>query len=181
MVSTKLLTAEELERLSDRDGRYELVRGELFEMTPVDLAHARTVGNILAPLHAFVTERGLGVVGPEAGFVLDRDPDTVRAPDIAFVRADRWPHGEAEHHFGQFPPDLAVEVRSPSETMRSLHSKAEAYIAAGVRLVWLVDVASRTIVVFASDAEPQILSEADILDGGDVIPGFRMPVKDVFR
>ncbi len=181
MVSTKVLTAEELERLSDRGGRYELVRGELIEMTPVDLHHARTVGNVLSPLHAFVTDRGLGVVGPEGGFVLDRDPDTVRAPDVAFVRADRWPHGEAEHHYGQFPPDLAVEVRSPSETMRSLRAKAESYIAAGVRLVWLVDFASRTIIVIAPDAEAKTLSESDILDGGDVIPGFRMPVKDVFR
>jgi Uma2 family endonuclease len=181
MVSTKLMTAEELEQLPADDNRYELVQGELILMSPVNLVHVRTVMNVLAPLHAFVSERGLGIVGPEGGYVLHRNPDTVLAPDIAFVRADRWPTGEAEKHFGYFPPDLAVEVRSPSESMRSLLAKAQTYLDAGVRLVWLVDPISRTVIVLAPDTEPQTLAEGDVLDAGDVVPGFRLPVADVFR
>jgi Uma2 family endonuclease len=181
MVSTKLLTAEELERLSDRGGRYELVQGELVEMTPIDLVHVRVSGNIQAALHRFSSENQLGIVGSEGGFVLFRDPDTVRAPDVAFVRADRWPRGEAERHFGYFPPDLAVEVRPPSESMRSLRAKAQMYIEAGVRLVWLVDPDSRTILVIAPDTEITTLHESDTVEGGDVLPGFRMSLVDVFR
>jgi Uma2 family endonuclease len=181
MVSTKLMTADELERLPDDGNRYELVQGELIAMSPVNLLHVRTVMNVLVPLHAFVTENRLGIVGPEGGYVLHRNPDTVLAPDVAFVRADRWPTGEAEKHFGDFPPDLAVEVRSPSESMRSLLAKARTYLDAGVRLVWLVDPESQTILVFAPDADPITLTESDTLDGGDVVPGFRLSVADVFR
>ena len=181
MVSTKLMTAEELERLPDDDNRYQLVQGELIPMSPVNLLHVRTVMNVLVPLHAFVTENGLGIVGPEGGYVLHRNPDTVLAPDIAFVRADRWPTGEAEKHFGDFPPDLAVEVRSPSESMRSLLAKAQTYLDAGVLLVWLIDPETRTVIVLAPDAEPQTLTDGDTLDGGEVVPGFRLPVTDIFR
>ncbi len=181
MVSTKLMTAEELEQLPEDSNRYELVQGELIAMSPVDLLHVRTVMNVLAPLHAFVSEHGLGIVGPEGGYVLHRNPDTVLAPDIAFVRADRWPKGEAEKHFGDFPPDLAVEVRSPSESMRSLLAKARTYLEAGVRLVWLVDPNSRTVIVLAPDAEPQTLTDGDVLDGGEVVPGFRLPVSNIFQ
>jgi Uma2 family endonuclease len=184
MVSTKLMTADELERLPDDDNRYELVQGELTPMTPVNLRHHRITGNVYGPLQVYVAQRNLGVVGGEGGFVLARDPDTVFAPDIAFVRADRWPHGDAEEHFGRFPPDLAVEVRSPSEPMRSLVAKARTYLDAGVRLVWLVDPESRTVLVFAPDADPITLTEfetQDWLDGGDVVPGFRLSVADVFR
>jgi Uma2 family endonuclease len=181
MVSTKLMTAEELERLPAGDNRYELVQGELVPMSPVNLVHVRTVMNVLVPLRTFVAEHRLGIVGPEGGFVLFREPDTVLAPDIAFDRAERWPTGEAEKHFGYFPPDLAVEVRSPSESMRSLLAKDQMYLDAGVRLVWLVDPESPTVIVLVPDADPQTLTEGDVLDGGDVVPGFRLPVADVFR
>lgn len=181
MVSTKLMTAEELERLPDEDSRYELVQGELSPMTPVNLVHHRVTGNVYGPLQVYAAQRKLGVVGGEGGFVLFRNPDTVLAPDIAFVRADRWPTGEAEKHFGDFPPDLAVEIRSPSESMRSLLAKAQTYLDAGVLLVWLVDPDSRTVMVLTPDADPFTLTEADTLDGGDVVPGFRLAVADVFR
>lgn len=181
MVSTRLMTAEDLERLPDDDNRYELVRGELIPMTPVNLRHHRVTGNVYGPLQVYVAQRGLGVVGGEGGFVLSREPDTVLAPDIAFVRADRWPQGDAEDHLGYFSPDLAVEVRSPSESMRSLLAKAQTYVDAGVRLVWLVDPNSRTVIVLPPDTEPQTLAEGDVLDGGAVVPGYRVPVADVFQ
>lgn len=183
MVTTKLklMTAEELERLPDDDNRYELAQGELIAMTPVNLRHHRVTGNVYGPLQVYVAQRNLGVVGGEGGFVLSRDPDTVFAPDVAFVRADRWPTGEAELRFGEFAPDLAVEVRSPSESMRSLLAKARRYLTAGTRLVWLVDPETRTVVVLAPGVEPHTLTDGDTLDGGEVVPGFRLPVTDVFR
>ncbi len=181
MVTTRLMTAEELERLPDDDNRYELIEGELVAMAPVKLRHFRVTGNVYGPLHRHVTERNLGVVGGEGGFVLFRDPDTVFAPDIAFVRADRWPTGDAEDHFGELAPDLAVEVRSPSESMRTLLAKARRYLAAGVLLVWLVDPETRTVIVLVPGMDPVTLTDGDVLDGGDVVPGFRLPVSDVFR
>src|SRR5687768_8665075 len=98
MSVTRLMTAEDLEQMPDDGYRYELVRGELIRMSPVSFEHVEVVGNVIFVLQAHVKPRGLGVVGPELGVIMERDPDTVRGPDAVFVSADRVPRGEAARH-----------------------------------------------------------------------------------
>jgi len=181
MVSTKLMTADELEALPGDDGVfYELVRGELIRMAPTSFEHFQLTGLVSYYLNAFVIPRGLGVVDGEGGFVLQRHPDTVRAPNVAFVRAHRVPTGEASRHFAQIAPDLAVEVRSPSDSMSDLLAKADEYLAAGTSFVWIFDPQSRTVVVKSKDGMTITLGIDDELDGGDVLPGFRLPLRTIF-
>lgn len=180
MVSTKLMTAEELERMPDDGYRYELVRGELIRMAPTGFEHLQTSALVSHYLNAFALPRGLGIAGGEGGFVLRRDPDTVRAPDVVFVRSERIPRGEAFQHFAYLAPDIAVEVRSPSNTMRELLAKADEYLAAGTSLVWIFDPQSKTVVVKTKDGTTITLGIEDELDGGDVLPGFRLPIRLIY-
>ena len=180
MVATKLMTAEELERLPDDENRYELVQGELIRMRPTGFRHAELAMLLGSFMIVFVRPRGLGVVGGDGGFVLQREPDTVRAPDLFFVAADRVPQGEAARHFVDLAPDLTVEIRSPNDSMAALLAKADECIAAGTRLTWTFDPDARTVVVKTAGGEIQTLGEADTLDGGDVLPGFRLPLCDLF-
>lgn len=180
MVATRLMTAEELEMLPDDGYKYELVRGELIRMRPTGFEHIEVTGLLIHYLNAFVLPGKLGVIGGEGGFVLERRPDTVRAPDVVFVRMERVPRGEAAKHYVEGPPDLAIEVRSPSDTMRELIAKADEYLAAGTRLVWVFDTKTRTVVVKTPDGQATTLGIEDDLDGGDVLPGLRLPVATVF-
>ena len=180
MVSTRLMTAEELEMMPDDGHKYELVRGEPVRMRPAGFEHIEVTGLLITYLPNFVLPQKLGVVGGEGGFVLDRRPDTVRAPDVVFVRMDRVPRGEAAKHYVEGPPDLAIEVRSPSDTMRELVGKADEYLAAGTRLVWVFDTPTRTVVVKTPDGQCTTMGIDDELDGGDVLPGFRLAVAVVF-
>ena len=105
---TKLVTAEELAAIPDDGYRYELHRGELVRMSPTGFKHLRVAANFNYVLYGFVKEHGLGVVGGEGGFILERDPDTVRAPDVVFVRADRLPPDEEQTGYLELSPDLVV-------------------------------------------------------------------------
>lgn len=123
---------------------------------------------------------GLGdVVGPDTGFVLSRDPDTVRSPDIAFVRAARVP---ADRPKGFFPgaPDLAVEVLSPSDAMSEVEEKVDEYFAGGTELVWVVNPRRKSVNVYRRDGTSVTLRGDDTLDGGDVLAGFSGKIADVF-
>jgi Uma2 family endonuclease len=180
MVSTRLMTAEDLERLPDDGSRYELVRGDLIRMAPTSFEHFEVTGLVSYYLNAHVIPRKLGVVGGEGGFVLHRGPDTVRAPDVAFVRAERVPSGEAAKHFAQIAPDLAVEIRSSNDSMRDLLAKADEYLAAGTSLVWIFDPPTTTVIVKAKDGTTRTLGIDDELDGGDVLPDFRLPLRLIY-
>ena len=180
MVSTKLLTAEDLERLPMDDAGYELVLGELIRMRPTGFRHAELASLFTYFLVGFVRPRGLGVVGGEGGFVLHRAPDTVRAPDIFFVSEERAPQGEAARRFVDFAPDLTVEITSPSDSMAVLLAKADEYLAAGTRLTWTVDPDAREVIVKTPDGRVRALGYEDTLDGEDVLPGFRFPLRDLF-
>ena len=175
-----ITTAEELLR-TPIAGRCELVRGERIMMTPAGFEHGRIVIEISLPLAAFVKQRGLGVVtGAETGFVIARDPDTVRAPDVAFVRAERVPASPLPGFF-QGSPDLAVEVLSPSDRASDILAKVRDWLEAGCLAVWLVDPATRTIAVYRSGAPLVTHGIDDELVGDDVIPGFRLTLAEVFR
>ena len=181
MVATKLLTIEEFEAMPDDGHRYELVRGELVRMPPPGLEHLRVIGLVSHYLNLFVIPLELGIVGSEGGFTTERGPDTLRMPDVAFIRADRFPTGADAFRAARFAPDIAVEVRSPSDTMRDLRAKADEYLVAGTQLAWIFDPNSRTVVVKTSDGQERRLGIGDTLDGGDVLPGFELPLSAIFR
>ena len=179
MVTTKLTTVEDVERLPDDEYRYALIRGVLYRMPPPKPRHGRITTRVVRHLSAYVDEHNLGIVYTESGFVLARDPDVLLGPDVAFVRADRLPPDEDQ--YPDLAPDLAVEVLSPSNTGPDVEDKIREYLAAGVPLIWLLDPRRRTVRVRAADGTDRLLNEADALDGGDVLPGFRLPVARLFE
>lgn len=183
MVTTKLMTAEDLERFAPGDDyRYELIRGELKRMSPAGLDHAEYVGYVYSPLSHYVRAQGLGkVYVGDPGFVVARDPDIVLAPDVAFVRADRLPPKEERIRFGRLAPDLAVEMISPSERAGEIAEKVAMYLEAGVPVVWLFYPNRQIVRVHAAGQQPVELSLDEVLDGGDVVPGFQLRIADVFQ
>lgn len=174
------LSLAEFERLQEREGRSELVEGRLVREPPAGMEHGRLTARIGSLLRAFVHERGLGeVFGAETGFVLSEDPPTVRAPDVAFVTADRLPPGDLPAGFGQGAPDLAVEVVSPSSTAADVRSKVVDYLDTGAREVWVVEPGTRTLEVYRWDGDLRMLRGSDEILGGDVLPGFALTVGEL--
>ncbi len=174
-----LLTAEEYACLPDEDGyRDELSRGRLVREPQPQAPHGRVQLNVGAELRLFVKQHGLGYVTVESGYILERNPDTVRGPDVAFVARERY--GETlPERWPEFGPDLAVEVLSPSDRVSRMAEKVAQYFGAGTRLVWVIDPEERTATVFRSPIAVRVLGESDELDGEDVLPGFRIRVADV--
>ena len=179
--TTKLVTADELLMMLKDGFHYELVRGELKRMSPTGEEHGGVTMELAAPLHRYVKLNQLGrVYAAETGFKLESDPDTVRAPDIAFVRAERIQATGRVQGYGEGAPDLAVEVLSPGNTKREMAEKVEEYFAAGARLVWIVNPKSKTVTVYRSLTDIVTLTEKAMLDGGEVVPGFQIPVAEIF-
>jgi Uma2 family endonuclease len=178
---TSLLTADDLETLPDDLGRSDLIRGELIQMAPAAAKHGKYAMRFGSRLDVYVTEHKLGTVfAAETGFVLARDPDTVLAPDIAFVRADRLPSEDEWDGYLAIAPDLVVEVLSPSDTARSVLDKVLFYLDAGTRLVVTLDPTRQITIVYGPDRVGRILRRDETFDGGDVVPGFRLPLADLF-
>lgn len=173
-----ITTAEQLLKAGDI-GRCELVRGELRMMIPPAYEHGRITFRMGYRLGQYVEPRKLGtILAAETGFLLSREPDTVRAPDVAFVRAEREP-GPIR---GYFPgaPDLAVEVLSPEDRPGQVREKVLEWLAAGALAVWVVDPRERTVAVHAPNREPRVLGESEHLRGGEVLPGFELAVREIF-
>ena len=176
------MTADELLRMPHDGYRRELVAGELKTMTPTGFEHGEVILRLGGLLDAFVRQHGLGrVAGGDPGFVLTRDPDTVRAPDVAFIRKERLATNPAGPAFWRGAPDLAVEVMSPSDTVHQVDEKSKAWLAADTTMVWVVNPAWRTVTVYRSAADIKTLTEDDDLDGQDVLPGFRCRVSEIFE
>jgi Uma2 family endonuclease len=179
--SPQIVTADELMRLSSDGFRYELVRGELQMMSPTGNEHAIVTAALTGLLVSFVRQHALGAVfAAEAGFQLERDPDTVLAPDIAFVERQRIDATGVSPEFWQGAPDLAVEVKSPSDRAGAVAAKTQAWLTHGARQVWLVDPRKRTVTIYHRDGRVIPLSEAEALEGGDVVPGFACGVGEIF-
>ena len=177
------LTAEELLRLSTTGRRYELVKGVLWEMPPAGGRHGSIAMRIGIVLGSYVRSNELGeVFAAETGFILRRDPDTVRAPDAAFVAKERLPAGELPPGYLEMVPDLAVEVEvvSPGDTAQEVREKVADWMRSGVRLLWAIDPATRSVTVYRSTDDFEVLSEEDTLDGGQVIPGFSADIRGLF-
>lgn len=175
------LTAEDLFRLALSDLRAEVVRGDLVREPPAGFGHGVHASRIGSFLQSWVEEHRAGVVcGAETGFVLFRDPDTVRAPDAAYVSRDRVARVTDREPFFEGAPDLAVEVVSPGDTAPDVAAKVRDYLAAGSRQVWILRPRERTVTVHRPGAPPHHLGAADTLDGGDVLAGFSLPVARIF-
>jgi Uma2 family endonuclease len=174
-----LITAEEFAQLPDGGRRYELVRGVVCEMSPTNDVHGLVASQIDHLLRLWNRPRRAGRVRIESGFVLAREPDTVRGPDVSFVRRAR--DGVVDGPWVRGGPDLAVEIRSPGDRRGEIDERVEDYLRAGRLLVWVVDPARRTIVVRTPGAPDRMLPEQDDIDGGDVLPGFSVPVREVFE
>jgi len=177
----KQMTAEELWRLPDDGMRHELIHGELTTMSPGSSEHGRVAMRIGARLDWFVERHQLGrVYAAETGFLLARDPDLVRAPDAAFVRQERLTAaGEGMPYFPG-APDLAVEVVSPNDRPAAVEAKVSTWLAYGTRLVIVVYPRSRTARVHRPGEPPRDLGDADSIDGADVVPGWSLPLPELF-
>jgi Uma2 family endonuclease len=180
-VAAQLITAEEFARLPDPpDGSLqELVKGVIITMPPPGAPHGRCCMKIGSRLNVFTEEKKLGnVFCNDTGFVADRDPDSVRGPDVSFWSLERLP--EVPDGYIDLAPDLAVEVVSPSDHFGRLRRKIEEYLERGVRMIWVVDPEDRSVTVYRAGVADDYLTENDTLSGGDVVPGFSVPVSELF-
>jgi Uma2 family endonuclease len=169
---TQLMTAEELLRTSIPDKRTELVRGRLVVREPAGGRHGLVAMNLALRLGAHVERTNAGqLFAAETGFTLFRAPDTVRAPDIAFVRRDRLPD-PISTGFPELAPDLVAEVLSPSDRPGETLAKVGDWLEAGARLVWVIDPERRVARVYRPDGTESSLTEGESFDGEDVVPGF---------
>ena len=167
-----LLTADELLHVRIPDKRVELVRGVLVVREPAGGRHGRIALNVAVELRNYVSAHALGAVyAAETGFTLARHPDTVRAPDVAFVHRDRLPSPEPIG-FPDLAPDLVVEVLSPGERPGELLAKIADWLSAGTRLVWVIDPERRLARVYRQDGTERSVAAEQTLDGEDVVPGF---------
>ena len=150
-------------------------------MAPAGARHGNVAIQIGILLGTYVRQNRLGeAFAAETGFVLRRNPDTVRAPDFAFVSNDRLPPGDMPTGFLELAPDLAVEVVSPGDTASEVREKVLGWLFAGSRLVWAVDPGERTLTTYRSIEDVRTIRGSDILDGGDVLPGFSCTVEELF-
>ena len=179
MVTTHLVTAEELLEMGS-DAGFELIEGVLKEVSPSSSKSSEIGARILIFVGQFVIEHRLGhVTGADGGFILSSNPHTVVAPDVGYFRGDRYPGGRPDRGFYPMPPDLAVEVISPTDKRADIVQKQGLYAEAGVPLVWWVDPERRTVTVHRQGLEPAVLDESGTLDGGEVLPGFTLDVKTI--
>lgn len=179
--ATPFMTAEDLLRLPDDGFRYELVRGELRKMPPAGYQHGKIAVRLTTPLDQHASAHRLGVVcAAETGFRLGSSPDTVRAPDVAFIRRERVEAVGDVKGYWPGAPDLVAEVVSPGDRYTEVQDKVLDWLSAGTRMVLVVEPATRVITVYRSLTDITVLGEADVLNGGDVVPGWRLPVREVF-
>ena len=175
-----LLTAADVERMSIPGKQVELVRGQLVVREPPGTRHGAIAANLAYWLSSFVRHRELGsVFAQDTGFRIARDPDTVRGPDVAFVardRASRIP----QRGYADLAPDLVAEILSPGDAAADVLAKVADWLAAGTKLVWLVDPERSLVHVYRPDGSLTVLRNEDSLDGESVLPGFRCPVVSIF-
>lgn len=180
MASPALLTADELMRLQPPDKRTELVRGRMIVREPAGFRHGDVTMSIALVIGQFLRAKPIGrLLAAETGFVLFTNPDTVRAPDVAFVRHERIPD-PMPRGYAPFAPDLAVEVLSPDDRPGEVLAKVADWLKAGTRLVWVVDPDRRIARVYRADGTMAEIGETGALAGEDVLPGFESELVDVF-
>ncbi len=173
-----LLTADDFFRLySHKDGRYELVDGEVVEMAPVFRRHGRTASNITTAFNIYCRRTGIGWSEVEVGYRVRSGPDTVRGPDVSLVLKERE---EEESGFVAGAPDIAVEIISASNTAAEMERKVAEYLAAGSQRVWIAFSSNRTVLVHRADGTPVTYSGDDVITDEELLPGFSLPLSDIF-
>jgi Uma2 family endonuclease len=178
-VQEKFYTADDLLRMADDGKRRELVQGVILEMTPAGDIHTILAIEIAWLLNNYVRAHDLGwVTGADAGFQLAEDPDTVRSPDVGFVSKARAP--KLSGKFFAVAPDLAVEIMSPGDTASEIQAKVLEYFQAGTNLVWVVYPKTKTVAVHVDAKTTHTVDLNGTLEGGNVLPGFMLPVREIF-
>ncbi|MFQ5889633.1 MAG: Uma2 family endonuclease [Gemmatimonadota bacterium] len=177
-----LLSLEDFARLPEEDAfRVELSRGRLVREPRPGAEHGWLTGRLVLLLGSYAREHHLGLVVTETGFILGEHPSTVRGPDAAFIAAGRLPPEGIPIGFWPMAPNLAVEVVSPSDTAAEIQEKVLEYLEAGTELVWVVQASSRSVTVWHPSREARVFGEGEVLDAGDVLPGFELEVAEIFR
>jgi Uma2 family endonuclease len=182
ITQARLLTAEEFAELPNpEDGsQQELVKGVVITMPPPSFYHGHVRLKIGRKIGDFVEARQLGVAtSNDSGVILERDPDTVRGPDVAYWSRERLPEPPRKG-WPNVAPDLVVEVLSPSDVFTSVQRKVQQYLRAGTRVVWILVPEDRSVAVCRSGQDQKILSNGETLSGEDVLPGFSCPVAELF-
>jgi Uma2 family endonuclease len=178
--TTNCISAEELLRMPDDGHRYELVRGALRKSSPLTHLQGRIAARIALSLIEHVSARNLGeVFSASTGFQLASNPDHVRGPDVAFVQRERLLTMGEISGFWPGAPDLAVEVIAQTDTFADVEEKVLDWLQAGTRLVIVISPQQRTVTTFRSPCAVRILGEEDTLKGGDLVPGWSMPVQEL--
>ena len=178
---TRRYTIEEFERLPDSDRRWELINGELAEVNAASANHGAYESAIITALYTYLRPQRLGrVYGSDTGFVLSTDPPMVRMADVSVILAARQADLGDPDRFINGAPDVAVEIVSPTDRASAVLAKADLWIATGVRLLWVVDPSRRTVTVYTPASAPRTLTDREELDGGALLPGFRLPVAEIF-
>jgi Uma2 family endonuclease len=176
----ELLTARDVERLSVPNKQVELVRGRLVVREPPGTRHGVIAATLAYFLGDFVQRHDGGVVaGQDTGFKIGRDPDTVRAPDVAFITAVRSGLIPSRG-YAELAPDIVAEVLSPDDAAAEVLAKVADWLAAGTKLVWVVDPQLTEVRVYRADGSLSMLGSDQSLDGEDTLPGFRCPVSQIF-
>lgn len=180
VLHTPVTIAEFMRKPDPADGsREELVRGEVITMPPPQGRHGLVQVQIAYLLKCVVAPRKLGWVTAETGVILERDPDTVRGPDVAYCSVARHPSRPEGYY--EIPPDLVVEVLSPDDRKKDVREKIKEYVTNGVKLVWLVDPEIRTVTIYAGSLRGTELDENETITGGEVLPEFSCKVAEFFE
>ncbi|MBS0207098.1 MAG: Uma2 family endonuclease [Planctomycetes bacterium] len=182
LFDSKLLTAEEYGRL-ENDGRLtELVRGRIVEMNRPFTSHGFYMNRIGYLLTQYIEQHRIGrIVVGDAGVVTQRDPDTVRGPDLAFFSYQRIPSGQLPDGYWPATPELVVEIRSESDRWKDILQKVGEYLSANVLTVAVVDPIPLRVHVYSADSEAAILNATDLLTFPDILPGFEVVVGNLFE
>ena len=180
MPTKTLMTASEFARTGPETDGFELVRGELVPMPPPRGRHSEVCSKVNFALRVYKNTRGRGaVLGNDGGIVTEKDPDTVRGADVAMFLNPSW-DGPAPNRYFDEPPDLAVEVRSDGQSWKELTTKIDEYLQMGVPMAWIVDPTTERLTVFRPDEEAVTFASASEFDGGDLLPGLRFEVAELF-
>lgn len=182
-VKPRLVTAEELLEMPDIPGKnVELVDGEVVEVSPASLRHGLIATMLAGRLSEFAQQHQLGVAaGDNVGYILSRNPDSMRAPDVSFIAREQLPTGDDLDRYVDGPPTLAVEIVSPNDRAVEIDERVQDYLAAGTRQVWVLRPNRRAASVYFPEADTRELGPDAILDGGDILPGFSVRVSDLFE
>lgn len=179
-VAPRLVTAEDLLAMPG-DARFELVEGRLVPMPPTSDDHGRATSALHIEIGYFVRANSLGECwAAETGFLLARNPDTVLAPDFSFITKERLSYERTGRGYVPIAPDLVVETRSPSDRLTEMRDKIARWLSFGVRMALLLDPIQKTLTVYTPDREPVMLTPDGTLTGGDVLPGFTLPLRRLF-